>query len=95
MEKVLTHRFRTDVKCWRHLTSPLVTSVGTRCEKLISTDVKCHLCSSDGVSIFEDWNLEFNIYGSYLSTNREELQQSKANTPQHNNNRHSQRVERK
>ena len=35
-----------DGKCYGHTTSPLVTSVGTRCEKSISTDVKCHFCSS-------------------------------------------------
>lgn len=31
-----------DVKCYGHSTSLLVTSAGTRCEKSISTDVKCH-----------------------------------------------------
>jgi hypothetical protein len=35
-----------DVKSEWHTTSPLVTSVATRCEMSISTDVKCHFCSS-------------------------------------------------
>jgi len=35
-----------DVRSGWHTTSPLVTSVATRCEMLISTDVKCHFCSS-------------------------------------------------
>ena len=35
-----------DVKSEWHTTSPLVTSVATRCEMSVSTDVKCHFCSS-------------------------------------------------
>jgi len=50
-------------------------------------------CLAIGVAMFEDWNLAFNAYGSYLSINRE-LQQSKHNTTQQHNP-HSLRVERK
>jgi len=35
-----------------------------------------------GVAMFEDWNHAFNAYGSNLSINREELQQSKHTTTQ-------------
>jgi len=35
-----------DVRSGWHTTSPLGTSVVTRCEMSISTDVKCHFCSS-------------------------------------------------
>lgn len=46
MWKITYHKgFKPDVKCHWHTTSPLLTSVGTQCEKSISTDVKCHFCS--------------------------------------------------
>jgi len=41
-----------DVKSSGHSTSPLETSAGTRCEKSIFTDVKCHFCSSACYSIY-------------------------------------------
>ncbi|AES86903.1 hypothetical protein MTR_4g016760 [Medicago truncatula] len=47
-----------DVKCYGHTTSPLVTSVGTRCEMSISTDVKCHFCSSEKGENHEEGEIE-------------------------------------
>jgi hypothetical protein len=65
-----------DVKCYGHSTSPLVTSAGTRCEKSISTDVKCHFCSSD-LSLRVDTNLEKYYSSRDKNYNRDATQQKK------------------
>jgi hypothetical protein len=51
---------RTDVTSEWRTTSALVTSVATRCEMSISTDVKCHFCRSGtygGANACVNWHI--------------------------------------